>query len=223
MKNFVILLAGGNGTRMKSDVPKQFLLVNKKPIIAYTLEAFHRNDLIDGIIIVCVKQWIKHLETIVDKYCFKKVCQIVEGGATSHESIRNGVFSLRKKLKDDDFIVVHDAVRPIVPQRIIDDLLSVAHEHGNASSSTECHPPIVLTDDKISGNRDIDREHVMLTAAPQAFNYGLVYHLYEKAEEEHKNNFTYTSSLLIHYGERVYFSLGTTNNILTIPEERFTY
>ena len=109
----------------------------------------------------------------------------------------------------------------------------MAHERGNASSSIACHPPIVYTDDFISGITDVDREHVMLTASPQAFKYSLALKCYQQAEEEGVHNTTFTSSLLIHCGERVYFAKGTTNNIkitqkedialfkalLTIPEE----
>lgn len=234
MNNYLVLLAGGVGSRMKSDVPKQFLRIKNKPIIVYTIEAFSKNESIKGIVVVCVKEWIEALKAIVKEYSLNKVLWIVEGGSTGHDSIRNGVFFLEDKIKEDDYIVVHDAVRPIVPQVVIDDLLRVSHERGNASSSIVCHPPIVYTDDKICGKTDVDREHVMLTEAPQAFNYGLALRLYKKAEEENKHYFTYTSSLLIHYGVPVYFSKGTTSNIkitkkedlplfealLSIPEER---
>ena len=123
------------------------------------------------------------------------------------------------KINTDDYIIVHDAVRPILPQKAINEVLRVAHEKGNASSSIVCHPPIVYTEDGESGVKDIDREHVMLTASPQAYNFSLALSCYEKAEAENKNNFTFTSSLLIHYGERVYFAKGTTSNIKVTKKE----
>ena len=85
----------------------------------------------------------------------------------------------------------------------------MAHENGNASSSIACHPPIVYTEDFKSGIKDVDREHVMLTASPQVYKYSLALKCYEKAEEENKHNFTFTSSLLIHYGERAHSAKGT--------------
>lgn len=219
MKNYVILLAGGAGKRMKSEIPKQFLEVEGKPIIVYSIENFQRNQQIEKIVVVCVKNWIEQLTNLIDQYSLNKVDWIVEGGSTGHDSIRNAVFFLRDKIEPDDFIVVHDAVRPILPQKAINDVLRVAHENGNASSSIACHPPIVYTEDFKSGITDVDREHVVLTASPQAYKYSLALKYYKKAEQENKHNFTFTSSLLIHYGERIYFAKGTTSNIKITQKE----
>ena len=219
MKNYVIILAGGVGRRMDSDIPKQFLEVENKPIIVYTIERFQRNDNIEKILVVCLPEWISYLKDLIKKYSLSKVQWIVEGGATGHDSIRNGVFYLRNKINMDDYIVIHDAVRPILPQKAIDEVLRVAHENGNASSSIVCHPPIVYTEDHKSGIKDIDREHVMLTASPQVYKFSLALKYYDKAEEENKHAFTFTSSLFIHYGERVYFAKGTTNNIKITQKE----
>lgn len=219
MQNYVILLAGGIGKRMGASVPKQFIEVNGKPIIAYSIENFQRNPQIDKIVVVCVKDWIDRLKEIVAQYSLTKVEWIIEGGSTGHDSIRNGVFFLKDKLRSDDFIIVHDAVRPILPQKAIDEVIRVAREKGNASSSIACHPPIVYTEDFESGITDVDREHVMLTASPQAFKYSLALKCYERAEHENRHDFTFTSSLLIHCGERVYFAKGTTSNIKITTKE----
>ncbi len=213
MGNYVILLAGGVGKRMGSEVPKQFIKVKDKPIIVYSIENFQKNEQIDGIVVVCVKDWNDYVKELVETYNLTKVKWIIEGGNTGHDSIRNGVFFLKDKISSKDFVIVHDAVRPILPQKAIDEVLRVAHEKGNASSSIACHPPIVYTEDFESGIKDVDREHVMLTASPQAYSYELALRCYEQAEEENRHNFTFTSSLLIHCGERVYFAKGTTSNI----------
>ena len=217
--NFVILLAGGVGKRMGADIPKQFIKVKGKPIIVYSIENFQRNEQIEKIVVVCVKDWIDYVKELVIDYGLTKVEWIIEGGSSGHDSIKNGVFFLKDKVNPDDYIVVHDAVRPILPQKAINEVLRVAHEKGNASSSIVCHPPIVYTEDGESGVKDIDREHVMLTASPQAYKFSLALSCYEKAEAENKNNFTFTSSLLIHYGERVYFAKGTTSNIKVTKKE----
>lgn len=219
MKNDVILLAGGIGKRMGAEIPKQFIKVKDKPIIVYTIEKFQKNANIDEIVVVCVKDWADYVRELVKKYSLTKVKWIIEGGKTGHDSIRNGVFFLRDKIEPEDFVVIHDAVRPILPQKAIDEVLRVAHENGNASSSIVCHPPIVYTEDKISGIKDVDRDHVMLTASPQAYNYAQVLKCYEKAEKDGKHDFTFTSSLLIAYGERVYFAKGTTSNIKVTQKE----
>ena len=219
MKNYGIVLAGGVGKRMKTEIPKQFIEVEGKPIIVYSLENFQRNPQIEKIIVICVKDWIKQLKEIVEKYSLSKVEWIIEGGSTGHDSIRNGVFFLRDKTEPDDYIIVHDAVRPVLPQKVLDEVIRVAHDKGNASSSIVCHPPIVYTDDFESGITDVDREHVMLTASPQAFKYSLALKCYERAEQENRHDFTFTSSLLIHCGERVYFAKGTTSNIKITTKE----
>ena len=219
MKNYVILLAGGVGKRMQSNIPKQFIEVDNKPIIVYTIENFQRNPQIEKIIVVCLKDWIKHVETLVRKYSLTKVDCVIEGGDTGHDSIRNGIFFLKNKITPEDYVIIHDAVRPVLPQKAIDEVIRVAHEKGNACSSIECHPPIVYTDDFISGIKDVDREHVMLTASPQVFNYSLVLDCYLRAEEENRHDFTFTSSLLIHCKKRVYFAKGTTCNIKVTRKE----
>lgn len=233
MKNYLILLAGGVGKRMGGDIPKQFMKVKGKPIIVYSIENFQRNEQIDSIVIVCLREWIDYLKEIIKEYQLTKVKWIIEGGETGHDSIRNGVFFLKNKLESTDYVIVHDAVRPILPQKAINEVIHVAHENGNASSSIVCHPPIVYTEDFKSGIKDIDRDHVMLTASPQVYKYGSALDCYEKAEKEDKHNFTFTSSLFIHYKERVFFAKGTTSNIkitrkedlalfealLSIPEE----
>lgn len=219
MKNYVVLLAGGVGKRMGSATPKQFMEVQGKPIIVYTLEKFQQNPQIEKIVVVCVKEWEEYVWKLIKEYSLTKVEWITEGGDTGHDSIRNGVFFLKDKIQPDDFVIIHDAVRPIIPQKAIDEVLRVAHENGNASSSIACHPPIVYTEDFKSGITDVDREHVMLTASPQAYIYSLVLKCYEKAEAENKHDFTFTSSLLIHYGERIYFARGTTSNIKITQKE----
>lgn len=219
MKNYVILLAGGVGKRMGSDIPKQFLEVEGKPIIVYSIENFQRNNQIDKIVVVCVKEWIEHVEHLVKEYELSKVEWIIEGGTTGHDSIRNGVFFLRDKIEPEDYIIVHDAVRPVLPQKAIEEVLRVAHDKGNASSSIACHPPIVYTEDFESGITDIDREHVMLTASPQAYRYSLALKCYEQVEHENRHDFTFTSSLLIHCKERVFFAKGTTSNIKITKKE----
>ena len=219
MNNYVILLAGGLGKRMRADIPKQFLEVNGKPILVYTLENFQKNPQIEKILVVCVKDWIENLNLLIQQYKLSKVAWIVEGGPTGHDSIRNGIFFLKSKIKSEDFIVVHDSVRPIVPQKMLNNLLKVAHKKGNAVAATECHPPIVYTEDFKSGNKSIDRDQVMLASSPQAFMYSLVLDCYEQAEKENLHNTIFTSSLLIHCGKRVYFSKGTMNNIKITQKE----
>lgn len=219
MKNYVIILAGGIGSRLGGPMPKQFLSLNDKPVIVHTLENFERNKNIDGIIIVCVKDWISHLKEILLEYKISKVIDIVEGGETGHDSTRNGIFFLREKLTADDYIIVHDAARPIVPQAAIEEMLRIAHEQGNASLAIPCYETVIYTDDGCSGEKQLDRSKIMRIQTPQAYRYGDILPLYDRAEEENKHDFIYADLVLIYYGKTVYFSKGFTNNIKITRKE----
>lgn len=219
MKNYVIILAGGIGSRVGGAMPKQFLSLSDKPIIVHTLENFERNSNIDGIVIVCVKDWFSHLRKILCEYKFSKVIDVVEGGESGHDSTRNGIFSLRGKLSSDDFVIIHDAARPILPQGAIEEMLRVAHEKGNASLAIPCYETVIYTDNGLSGDKKLDRSKIMRIQTPQAYRYGEILPLYEKAEAENKHDFIYADLVLIYYGKTVYFSKGFTNNIKITRKE----
>lgn len=219
MRNHVILLAGGIGSRVGGPMPKQFLSLNDKPVIVHTLENFERNSNIDSITIVCVKDWIPHLKEILLEYKISKVHEIIEGGETGHDSTRNGIFSLRSRLSKDDFVIIHDAARPILPQLAINSMLNVAHEKGNASLAIPCYETVIYTNDGKSGDKELDRSAIMRVQTPQAYNYGLMLELYERAEKEDKHDFVYADLVLIYYGLPVYFSKGFTNNIKITRKE----
>ena len=220
MKTVAIILEGGIGQRMGSSIPKQFLEVNGKPIIIHTIENFERNPRIDSVIVVCNPEWIDHVKTLIDKYGLKKVDKVVEGGSTSHDSTRNGIFSLRDELGSDDYIVIHDAVRPILPQRAINEMLDVAIREGNASLAIPCYETVIYTDDQVSGDKELDRSKLMRVQTPQAYRYSQILPLYDRAEKENRHDFIYADLVAINYGVRIFFSSGFINNIkVTKPED----
>lgn len=171
MKNVAVILAGGIGSRMGGAMPKQFLSLNDKPVIVHTLENFQRNKNIDGIVVVCVKDWMTHLQEILEEYKISKVQAVIEGGSSGHDSTRNGIFFLRGKLEADDYIVIHDAARPILPQAAIDCMLHVAHEKGNASLAIPCYETVLYTEDGKSGSSQLDRSRIMRIQTPQAYRF----------------------------------------------------
>lgn len=220
MKIQVLILAGGVGSRMKVDRPKQFIEVDKVPVIVRTILNFQNNEKVTGITVVCIKDWVDHLKGLIKQYGLTKVNNIVEGGTTGHDSTRNGIFSMRDILTDDDFVVIHDAARPLIPQSIINKMLDKAFEYGNACTAIPIHETIILTDDKISGNSEIDRSRIMRVQTPQAYRYGLIYSLYKKADKDNLHNFIYANTLAIHYGTRLYFSDGFNSNVkITTPQD----
>lgn len=212
MKIEVIILAGGIGSRMHAKQPKQFIEVNRVPIIVRTIENFQKNERVSGITIVCVKDYISKLKKLVSKFNLTKVDNIVEGGATGHDSTRNGVFSLKDKLDKSDYVIVHDAVRPLLPQKVLNEMIDTALINGNACLAVPCYETVVLTNDGKKGNKEIDRNSFMRVQTPQMYKYELIKTLYDKAEKDNLHNFVYANTLAIYYGTTIYFSTGFNFN-----------
>ncbi len=220
MRTVAIILAGGTGQRMGAPIPKQFLEIKGKPIIVHTIDNFEKNSNVDDVLIVCNSDWIGQFKEMAGRYGLKKVRWVVPGGDTSHDSTRNGIFHLRDVLGPDDYIIIHDAARPLLPQKAIDDMMAVARDKGNASLAIPCYETVIYTDDQKSGDRELDRSKLMRVQTPQAYRYGEILPLYEQAEREGRHDFVYADLVAIHYGVRVYFSKGFMNNIkVTSPED----
>lgn len=215
----VIILAGGVGSRLKSAVPKQFIEIDGCPIIVHTIRNFQDNPNIDHIIVVCLGNWIEHTKNIVKKYNLDKVTDVVPGGATGHISTKNGVYFLKNRLSEQDYVIIHDAARPIVSQEVINDLIETAKKNGNACSAVSCYETIVLTENRLSGKEQIDRNRVIRVQTPQCYKYGLIKSLYEKAETDKREDFVYANILAMEYGVEIFFSKGTNNNIKITTKE----
>ena len=114
MATIALLIAGGSGNRMHQDIPKQFLTVNEKPVIVYTLEAFQNHPEIDVIAVVCISGWEQVLRAYANQFNIKKLRYVVSGGRNGQDSIRNGVFELEKHFVPNDIVLIHDAIRPMV-------------------------------------------------------------------------------------------------------------
>ena len=219
MKTVALILAGGIGKRMGVSLPKQFLEIKGKPVLVHTLSNFQRNDSVNSIVVVCVSDWIEYTWDLVKKYNLSKVEAIIPGGDTSHDSTRNGIFHLRRTLGKGDVVIIHDAARPILPQKAIDEMLRIAKDNGNASLAIPCYETVIYTDDQLSGNKELDRSHLMRVQTPQAYEYSSILELYERAEKEDRHDFIYADIVAVEYGMTVYFSKGFTNNIKITKQE----
>ena len=215
----VVILAGGTGSRLKSAIPKQFIEINDCPIIVHTLNNFQNNPLIDNIVIVCLEEWIDYTKEIVDKYNISKVTSVIAGGSTGHQSTRNGIYSLKDSHKEDDYVIIHDAARPIVSQGVINELIEIAREKGNACSAISCYETVLLTENRTSGKDQIDRNRIMRVQTPQCYQYGLLKELYEKADMDGRDDFVYANTLALNYGVEIFFSKGSNSNIKITTKE----
>ena len=214
--NIALLMAGGVGSRMKADRPKQFIEVMGKPVIAYTIEKFENHPEIDQIAVVCVATHIAELQAIVETYGFKKVTCIVPGGDTYQESSLCGLEALRSLCAPDDIVVMHNAASPIVGADLISDSIRVAKEHDNAISLQDT---ILCMGRKTPGaeytDESIDRDTLATLNTPESMKFSYYDGLYRRAEESGvlQTCEPHITSLVYAMGDRMYFSKGSTLNI----------
>ena len=213
--NAAIIIAGGVGSRMNMDIPKQFIHIYGKPVIIYTLEGFQRHPEIDAIEVVCLEGWEETLRNYARQYGITKLKWIASGGATGQESIRNGVYRLEGELRDDDIAIVHDGIRPMVDSGVLSDILRVCRLHGNGVTSTPYNEQIFVKLDETSTRRYIPRETLRKVATPQAYRYGLLLNAYRRAFAEKIGIYgsAYTNTMMVDLGHTLYFAAGSDKNI----------
>ena len=213
--NVAIIIAGGVGSRMKMDIPKQFIHVYGKPVLLYTLEGFQKHPEIDAIEVVCLAGWESALKDYAEYYGITKLKWIAPGGETGQESIRNGVYNLEGVCKEDDIAVVHDGIRPMVDESVLSDVLRVCRLHGNGVTSTPYNDQIFRITDEYTTREYIPRETLRKVATPQAYRYGLLLRSYRRAFEEKIGIYgsAYTNTMMVDLGETLYFAAGSDKNI----------
>ena len=218
--NIALIIAGGSGARMHQDIPKQFINVADKPGIIYTLEAFQSHPNIDEIYVVCIDGWHDILRAYAKQFNITKLTSIISGGKTGQESIRNGVLEIAKTHSDEDIVLIHDAIRPMISHDIISDNICVCSEHGNAITVIPCAEAMLITNDGESSKEQENRDHLKRTQTPQAMKLGKLVKLHKDAIEKGITSSVATCTLLIEMGETVYFSSGSEKNIkLTTPDD----
>ncbi|MBQ7733527.1 MAG: 2-C-methyl-D-erythritol 4-phosphate cytidylyltransferase [Synergistaceae bacterium] len=224
MANVALIIAGGSGNRMHQDIPKQFLTVNERPVIVYTLEAFEKHPAIDAIAVVCLEGWEQVLSAYAKQFNISKLKYIFPGGKTGQESIRNGVFGLEGKCGPDDIIIIHDGIRPIVDKASLSDIIVKCERYGNAVASLPYNEQIFVIDpeDKDSTTQYIPRETLRRVSTPQAYKFSLLDEKYHEAFEKGIgiHGSSYTNTMMADLGVRLYFAAGSEKNIkLTTVED----
>lgn len=219
--NYVIIIAGGVGSRLGAPVPKQFVEVLGKPVIAYTMEHFQNHSEIDAIELVCVDGYQDHLRAIADKYRITKVIKIVKGGSEYERSIMNGVDGLEGIAKPDDVVMIHWSASPFIDEEIITDNIRVCKEKGNAITASYSYL-LYGSNDGDCAKKAINRESFMTLSAPQSFLYQNIVDLYKQVEE--KNLFEtieehHTTVFMAELGIPLYFSKGSHTNIKITTKE----
>ena len=220
MKNIALIIAGGSGNRMHQDIPKQFLTVNERPVIIYTLQAFESHPEIDAIAVVCIQGWEQVLWAYAKQFNITKLQYVIPGGKNGQDSIRNGVYELEKHFAQNDLVLIHDAIRPMVSAEIISDCIRVANLHGNAITVIPCAEAMIQTEDGVISSGSYPRDKLKRTQTPQAFRIGDICDLHRRALEAGITNSVASCTLMIEMGEKIYFSAGSEKNIkLTTVED----
>jgi len=168
MKTFAIIPAGGKGKRGGTETPKQYLSFHGKELIAYTLEVFQNNKLVDEIIISAEPSFFSLLEEIKKKFELTKISKIVEGGDERQDSVYNALKAI--KANDNDLIAVHDAARPMLPDAILTKAINTAKEKGNALVCMKAKDTLLKGDHIVK--EYVDRSEMYYVQTPQIFKYG---------------------------------------------------
>ncbi len=213
--NIALIIAGGSGHRMGQDIPKQFINVYDKPVLIYTLEGFQKHPMIDAIELVCIDGWHDVVRAYAKQFGIDKLKWIVSGGSTGQESIRNGVYNLEGKCADDDVVIIHDGIRPLVEPSVLSDVIETCNKYGNGVTSMPYNEQIFVKDDEISTTKYIPRETLRRVQTPQAYKFGKLDWAYHKAYEEKIGIYgsSYTNTMMVELGERLYFAAGSDKNI----------
>lgn len=213
--NVAVIIAGGSGSRMGQDIPKQFINVYDKPVLLYTLEGFQKHPQIDVIEVVCIDGWHDVLWAYAKQFNITKLKWVVSGGETGQESIRNGVYNLEGKVADDDIIIIHDGIRPLVDATVLTDVILKAQQYGNAVTSLPYNEQIFVMDDEISTVKYIPRETLRRVATPQAYKFRKLDWGYHEAFDKKIGIYgsSYTNTMMVELGERLYFAAGSDKNI----------
>jgi len=208
MKTIAIIPAGGKGIRSGTAAPKQYLKVNNKELIVYTLEIFQQNKTVDEIVISAERGYFDLLNTLKKKYHLSKISKIIEGGDTRQDSVYNALKSITD-VTDNDLIVVHDAARPLLPQNVLLNAVETSKQKGNALVCIKAKDTLIKGGEVVESY--VDRDEVYYVQTPQIFSYSV---LMKAMKNAYENKFIGTdeSMLVRQIGERVNIVEGSVYN-----------
>ena len=211
---------------MKTNgIPKQFLEVHGKPILIYTLEKFENNENIDAIIVSCLEEKIDYCRKLINKFEITKVKAIVKGGKTGQESIYNGLKAAEQISESkNDIVLIHDGVRPLIDDELIDNNIKCVKENGSAITCVECKETIVILDENDNIKDVTDRSRSRLARAPQSFYLKDIMGVHRKALEDGKTDVIDSCTLMRMYGKEVSIVIGKSENIkITTPDDYYIF
>lgn len=213
--NYALIIAGGSGNRMGQDIPKQFMHVDNCPIIVHTMKCFQTHPDIHGIAVVCLEGWETVLQSYANQFLIDKLKWIFPGGKTGMESIHNGIYGLKEAgCKDDDLVLVHDSVRPLLSQDIISSNIAICKAYGYAITGIQCREAILESDDGFASDKSIPRDKLIRTQTPQTFRLKNIIGAHEEAKEKGIKDSVASCTLIAELGNRtMHIVPGSEKNI----------
>ena len=211
MKKFALIVAGGSGSRMNKSIPKQFLEINKRPILMHTFDKFMRYDPQIEFIVVLPKNETESWKSLCKKHEFHIKHKIAFGGETRFDSVKNGL----DLIQSEGIVFIHDGVRPLVSIKTLDNCFETALEKGNSLPVIPVSESIRLVEEL--GNCAVDRSKYFLVQTPQTFKIKLIKKAFQQATS---NLFTDDATVLENTGETIHLVDGNRENIkITFPED----
>ncbi|WP_252255102.1 2-C-methyl-D-erythritol 4-phosphate cytidylyltransferase [Clostridium sp. ZBS12] len=210
-----IVVAGGKGKRMGTVQSKQYLSLNGKPILYYTIKSFLDCKLVDNIILVVPSHEIDYCEKEILEKNSLKVNKIVAGGDERYDSVYNGLI----EAKGSNIVLIHDGVRPFVSKETIENAIKYSEEYGAAAPGVMPKDTIKIIDDNRFSIDTPNRSHLISVQTPQAFKFDLIYDCHKKIKNENVN-ITDDTMVAEYFGNKVYIYPGEYTNIkITTPED----
>ena len=224
--NIALIFAGGVGKRMNSkDRPKQFLLVHGKPIIVHTIELFEYHEQIDGIVVVCVKDWIPYMEEMKYRYRLDKIGKIVPGGETGQLSIYNGLCAAEELYGvNGNIVLIHDGVRPLINEKTITDNIESVKANGSAITCKLATETVILVDKDSKVCEVPSREASRMAQAPQSFWLNDILEVHRRALADGQRNMIDSCTMMRTFGKELSVVIGPTENIkITTPDDFYIF
>lgn len=200
MKNHLLLMMGGSGTRLGADRPKQYIEVEGMPIFAYILAKYDTLESIDRIVIVSHEAWFDYVEEWKEKLNLTKPVYIVAGGANRSQSVRNGLRELSKYAEEGDSVLIHDATHPYVDEKGTAEVIEALQSYEGATLGAYQYDTVYRVDDNDVIESVIPRRYVVSGASPEAFRFGRIFEIYDRASEEELEAMTSAGAIALEHG-----------------------
>ena len=210
MANIALLTAAGIGARTHQYIPKQFLSIQDKPIIIYTMEKFQNHPDIDKIVVVCLQGWEDYLNCYAKQFNITKLVCIAKGGESGFDSIQSGLNEIKRFANDEDIVLIHDGNRPGVNNRTITDCIELSKSEGSAITCIPTNE--VVFDIKSPTPTLINRDNIIRTQTPHGAKFGYMMSVYQEAKEKNITSSVAFCSLLSELGKKLHFVEGSEKN-----------